>query len=110
MVIKYHDNTRGFMSIISKIAIVAVAMTITTVALLLGPPSAKAANGTIGQRETVCADDLYLRTQPNNGAFDGTLVRGETFLVKGPRSGGDVYGFAYGHINRSGWVRDGYFC
>ncbi|MGK5741091.1 hypothetical protein [Micromonospora sp. URMC 103] len=40
----------------------------------------------------------------------GTLYRGQTFLVEGPRSGGYVYGFAYGHINRRGWVQDDWFC
>lgn len=72
-------------------------------------PAAYAANGTIGERETVCANDLYVRTEPN-GAWMGTLYRGQTFLVKGPRSGGYLYGFAYGHINRNGWVQDGWFC
>ncbi|MEH0934599.1 hypothetical protein [Micromonospora psammae] len=73
------------------------------------PAAAHAANGTIGQRETVCANDLFVRTDPN-GAWMGTLYRGQTFLVEGPRSGGYVYGFAYGHINRRGWVQDGWFC
>ncbi|WP_433533938.1 hypothetical protein ACQPZK_17245 [Micromonospora sp. CA-249363] len=80
---------------------------VATVTLAAAP--AQAANGTIGQRETVCANDLFVRTQPN-GAWMGTLYQGQTFLVEGPRSGGYVYGFAYGHINRRGWVQDGWFC
>ncbi|WP_344359819.1 hypothetical protein, partial [Micromonospora lupini] len=68
-------------------------------ATLAAPSPALAANGTIGERETVCAGDLFVRTQPN-GAWMGTLYQGQTFLVEGPRSGGYVYGFAYGHINR----------
>jgi uncharacterized membrane protein len=40
----------------------------------------------------------------------GTLYRGQTFLVKGPKVGNYVYGFAYGHINANGWVADGWFC
>ncbi|MDC0714818.1 hypothetical protein POL68_40595 [Stigmatella sp. ncwal1] len=67
------------------------------------------ANGTIGKRETVCANDLYVRTDPGTGAWMGTLFKGQTFLVE-RRSGGSVYGFAYGDINRRGWVTDGYFC
>ncbi|MBM0239051.1 hypothetical protein JNW88_21390 [Micromonospora sp. ATA32] len=78
-------------------------------AMTLAPVEARAATGTIGQRETVCSDDLFVRTQPN-GAWMGTLYRGQTFLVEGPRSGGYVYGFAYGHVNRRGWVQDGWFC
>ncbi|MGQ5261204.1 hypothetical protein ACTWLT_10650 [Micromonospora sp. ZYX-F-536] len=78
-------------------------------ATIAAPAPAQAANGTIGQRETVCASDLFVRTQPN-GAWMGTLYQGQTFLVEGPRSGGYIYGFAYGHINRRGWVQDGWFC
>ena len=78
-------------------------------AALAMPTPAQAADGTIGERETVCASDLFVRTQPV-GAWMGTLYQGQTFLVEGPRSGGYVYGFAYGHINRRGWVQDGWFC
>jgi ABC-type sugar transport system substrate-binding protein len=78
-------------------------------ALTATPAAAVAADGRTGVRETVCATDLFVRTQPN-GAWMGTLSSGQTFLVEGPRSGGYVYGFAYGHINRRGWVQDGWFC
>lgn len=67
------------------------------------------ANGSIGKRETVCAVDLYVRTDPGTGAWMGTLYKGQTFLVE-RRSGNSVYGFAYGDLNRRGWVTDGYFC
>ncbi len=86
------------------------ALTVTALlAVLATPATARAVNGTIGERETVCASDLFVRTEPN-GAWMGTLYQGQTFLVEGPRSGGYVYGFAYGHINRRGWVQDGWFC
>ncbi|GAB3933624.1 hypothetical protein GCM10027614_04950 [Micromonospora vulcania] len=52
-------------------------------AALAAPTPAQAANGTIGQRETVCADDLFVRTEPV-GAWMGTLYRGQTFLVEAP--------------------------
>jgi hypothetical protein len=52
---------------------------------------------------------LFVRTEPL-GAWMGTLYAGQTFQVKGPRSGGYIYGFAYGHVNRNGWVQDGWFC
>lgn len=87
----------------------AVAALAAALAVALTPAAAFAANGTIGVREAVCADSLFVRTEPL-GAWTGTLYRGETFLVKGPRSGGYIYGFAYGHINRNGWVQDGWFC
>jgi hypothetical protein len=64
--------------------------------------------GTIGVRETVCAQELYVRTEPL-GAWMGTLYQGQTFTVES-RSGEWVYGFAYGNINRRGWVQDGWFC
>ncbi|GAA3137634.1 hypothetical protein GCM10010521_24750 [Streptomyces rameus] len=77
-------------------------------AVLLGTVPAAAANGTVGVRETVCADDLYVRTTPL-GAWTGTLYKGQTFLVEGTQ-GSWVHGFAYGDINRRGWVQDGWFC
>ena len=59
------------------------------------------------QRETVCAQDLFVRTSPG-GAWQGTLYQGQTFYVE--RIEGDwVYGFAYGYINRHGWVQNGWF-
>jgi hypothetical protein len=87
-----------------------VALVAATAAIAIAvPAAAHAANGTIGVRETVCADSLFVRTDPG-GAWMGTLYKGQTFLVEGPRSGGYIYGFAYGHINRHGWVQDGWFC
>ncbi|MFI6230363.1 hypothetical protein ACIBCR_23990 [Micromonospora echinospora] len=88
---------------------IGAAVAVAVAAVALTPTTASAANGTIGVRETVCANDLFVRTQPV-GAWMGTLYRGQTFLVEGPRSGGYVYGFAYGDINRRGWVQDGWFC
>ncbi|MER6121020.1 hypothetical protein E6R60_15375 [Streptomyces sp. A0642] len=77
-------------------------------ALLFSSGPAQAANGTLGERETVCAQDLFVRTAPL-GAWMGTLYHGQTFLVESKQSGW-VYGFAYGDINRRGWVQDGWFC
>lgn len=76
--------------------------------LLMTAGPAQAANGTIGRRETVCAQDLYVRTAPV-GAWMGTLYQGQTFTVESKQSGWS-YGFAYGNINRHGWVQDGWFC
>ncbi|WP_377267072.1 hypothetical protein [Peterkaempfera sp. SMS 1(5)a] len=79
-----------------------------TAAALAGAVPAQAADGTVGQRETVCAQDLYVRTDPG-GAWMGTLFQGQTFTVERKQGGWD-YGFAYGNINRHGWVQDGWFC
>lgn len=89
---------------------VRTAVTVGAVAagLLLASGPAEAANGTVGKRETVCAESLYVRTDPG-GAWTGTLFTGQTFTVERKQSGW-AYGFAYGDINRHGWVQDGWFC
>jgi hypothetical protein len=97
------------MSTRTRSAGAALAALLTTVTLSTTAAPAQAAYGRIGVRETVCAQDLYVRTEPN-GAWMGTLYQGQTFLVKGPRSGGYIFGFAYGYVNRDGWVQDGWFC
>ncbi|MDG9715380.1 hypothetical protein [Streptomyces sp. DH24] len=90
----------------SRLATLAVAVAALT-AVATGP--AGAADGTVGERETVCAQDLFVRVSAPHGAWMGTLHRGQTFLVE--QAGGDwVYGFAYGDINRRGWVQNGWFC
>ncbi|NJP47106.1 hypothetical protein [Actinacidiphila epipremni] len=84
------------------------AAVLAAAALLTAALPAGAANGTVGVRETVCAQDLYVRTEPL-GAWQGTLFQGQTFLVE-QVDGSWVYGFAYGDINRHGWVQNGWFC
>ncbi|MDX3073653.1 hypothetical protein ACIP98_05210 [Streptomyces sp. NPDC088354] len=90
---------------ISRAVVVAAAL---AAGLLTTAGPARAADGTIGRRETVCAQDLYVRTAPG-GAWTGTLYTGQTFTVESKQSGW-AYGFAYGNINRHGWVQDGWFC
>ncbi|MEU5708742.1 MULTISPECIES: hypothetical protein [Streptomyces] len=83
--------------------------TAASAAVLIGAgPAIAYSNGTVGVRETVCASDLYVRTDPG-GAWMGTLYKGQTFLVESKQSSW-AYGFAYGDINRHGWVQDGWFC
>lgn len=67
------------------------------------------ARGTVGERETICADSLTLRRTAPHGAWDGDLRRGQTFFVESG-SGEWLYGFAYGDLNRRGWVQNGWFC
>jgi hypothetical protein len=86
----------------------AVAAVLAGCAGLVGAVPAQAANGTVGQRETVCADSLSVRTAPN-GAWMGVLHHPQTFLVQEDH-GSWVFGFAYGDINRNGWVQNGWFC
>jgi hypothetical protein len=86
----------------------AIAAAVAGAALLCGAVPAQAANGVVGQRMTVCAQSLDVRTAPL-GPWMGTLFKPQTFLVQ--RLDGDwVYGFAYGDINRDGWVQNGWFC
>ncbi|HEY5832710.1 hypothetical protein [Streptomyces sp.] len=90
------------------VSIGATAAVVAASALVAVAGPAEAANGRVGVRETVCADSLYVRTEPL-GAWMGTLYRGQTFTVE-KLNGSWVYGFAYGNINRHGWVQDGWFC
>jgi hypothetical protein len=86
----------------------AAAGALLVVGVTVNATQAQAANGHVGVRETICADDLELRVAPG-GARSNTLHRGETFLVE-QISGNWAYGFAYGQINHKGWVQDGWFC
>jgi hypothetical protein len=61
-------------------------------------------------RRTVCATDLYVRDAPA-GVIYGALFKGQSFSVERYSPSGDwVYGFAYGNVNRHGWVQNGWFC
>ena len=87
-----------------------VAAALVGAALTAGASPAAARDGRIGVRETVCAQDLYVRTEPG-GAWMGTLYYGQTFTVERISDSGQwVYGFAWGNINRHGWVQNGWFC
>ncbi|MGW1811129.1 hypothetical protein [Streptomyces sp. NPDC002078] len=86
----------------------AVVAAVSAAVLIGAGPAIAYSNGTVGVRETVCASDLYVRTDPG-GAWMGTLYKGQTFLMERKQSGW-AYGFAYGDINRHGWVQDGWFC
>lgn len=95
-------RTVAMAATIAAAATMALSVVVTTAA------PAHAANGTVGVRETVCAETLDVRTAPL-GAWMGTLYKGQTFLVE-QLDGSWVYGFAYGNINRHGWVQNGWFC
>jgi hypothetical protein len=83
-------------------------------AVVVAPSSAQAevtitacSNAVVGYRQVVCAQTLAVRTAPG-GAWMGELTQGQSFQVE-QVSGSWVYGFAYGHINRNGWVQNGWF-
>jgi len=77
------------------------------VVTVAGTTPAQAGYADVGQRETVCAQTLSVRTSPG-GAWLGTLYQGQTFYVREVQ-GSWVYGFAYGYINHNGWVQNGWF-
>jgi hypothetical protein len=63
-----------------------------------------------GIRMTVCTQELELRDEPQ-GELIGIFHRGERMEVMKYSQGGEwAYGFAFGNVNRWGWVRTGWFC
>ncbi|MFE8599369.1 hypothetical protein KYC5002_28135 [Archangium violaceum] len=91
---------------LNRTAVAVVTLLVAGVAAAAIGPYARAR---MGVRQSVCAQDLYVRVAPNDGAWTGTLKYGETFTPES-RNGDYVYGFAYGQLNRKGWVQDGWFC
>ncbi|HET8642489.1 MAG TPA: hypothetical protein VFM37_11155 [Pseudonocardiaceae bacterium] len=85
----------------------AVSAALCAAAVFAGATAAQAGYADVGQRETVCAQTLSVRTAPG-GAWLGTLYQGQTFYVREVH-GSWVYGFAYGYINHNGWVQNGWF-
>lgn len=71
--------------------------------------SAFASAAASGTRRTVCAASLKVRGATPPGYYIGELDRGETFLLVRQ---GDVwaYGFAYGKVNKWGYVMKKYLC
>jgi uncharacterized protein YaiE (UPF0345 family) len=89
-----------------KAAIATLATLVACVALA-APARALADSG---DRVKVCAASLDVTTEPNQD-WMGSLDRGETFLVRNHSDSGKyAYGFAYGHINRDGWVETSGLC
>jgi hypothetical protein len=84
---------------------------VAATALALTAVGATAAPGALAvERHTVCAQNLYVREQPE-GRVIGTLYYGQTFdLERYSPSGQWAYGYAYGHVNAHGWVQAGWFC
>ncbi len=94
--------TRSLLATVGTAAMAGVAILGTS-----GP--AQAANGVVGQRMEICAQSLYLRTEPA-GALIDTLPYGSHFDVRQISPSGDwVYGFSVWD-SKVGWVQNGWFC
>ncbi|SOD71699.1 hypothetical protein SAMN05892883_1181 [Jatrophihabitans sp. GAS493] len=90
-----------------------VVASLTSVALgtslLFGAATASAVGD--GTKQQVCSDTLYLRTTASQtGPAQGTLHKGDHVLVHSHAGNDMLYVFAYGQLNRNGYVRDGHFC
>jgi hypothetical protein len=82
-----------------------LATTLAAAAVLAAAPAASA--GTVHE---ICAQDLYVRTQPA-GVIVGTLYRGDHFELSRYSPSGDwAEGYAMGHVNQRGWIQAGWFC
>lgn len=79
--------------------------TLAAAAVLAAAPAASA--GTVHE---ICAQDLYVRTQPA-GVIVGTLYRGDHFELSRYSPSGDwAEGYAMGHVDQRGWIQAGWFC
>ncbi|MFJ9784733.1 hypothetical protein ACIRSS_34535 [Amycolatopsis sp. NPDC101161] len=79
--------------------------TLAAAAAIAFAPAASA--GTVHE---ICAQDLYVRTQPA-GVIIGTLYRGDHFELSRYSPSGDwAEGYAMGHVNQRGWIQAGWFC
>jgi hypothetical protein len=91
----------------------AVAGAATIAVPLAGGPAqaATVGNGPVQAQDihTVCADSLYVRDKPA-GVVIGTLFRGDSFDYSHSDGNGWDYGYAFGHVNKPGWVQAGWFC
>ncbi len=80
---------------------------------IITPVAAHAATNAVHPnttRRTVCAQDVYLREQPE-GVSIGLLQNGDTFdQERLSPSGAWAYGMAYGSANKHGWVMESALC
>lgn len=58
---------------------------------------------------SICANSVSVRNEPGGSIVYGTLYGGQSFNEYG-RSGAWSYGYAYGSVNREGWVLTQYLC
>lgn len=85
-----------------RILLAAGAVTVGLLSPLSPATAAPASSVHPDSVQQVCAQDVYVR-QTAAGVVIGTLVRGESF----DHTGGSStwwYGYAYGHVNKWGYV------
>ena len=87
-------------------AAAATAIAASAIATTLAAAPAASASTTY----MVCAQDLYVRDTAA-GVVIGTLYYGHHMRVdRYSPSRQWAYGYAYGHVNKYGWVQNGWFC
>ncbi|MFD1545919.1 NPP1 family protein [Nonomuraea guangzhouensis] len=79
-------------------------------------PHLSATAGDVGKRWAVCAKDVTVRDSPG-GRMIGTLYGpqqgrpAQSFTITGVAQGGQwVSGHAWGHVNKDGYLQNGWFC
>jgi hypothetical protein len=80
------------------------------VAATLAAPAVSAAATDKPVTRTVCADSTYVRHTPNLTMI-GTLFEHQKIKVtRYDRSHKHAYGYAYGHVDKYGWVKTADLC
>lgn len=98
-------RTHPIRAFVTLLSVAAVAIGVTTVDV----PTAAAADATVGATMTICAQSLYLRTEPSGPMID-TLPNASHFKVDDISPSGEwVYGYSY-YDQQHGWVQNGWFC
>jgi hypothetical protein len=87
----------------------AAAFGAATIAVPLAAPAQASGGAQTNNIHTVCAQDLYVRDKAS-GVVIGTLYYGDSFDFISSNGNGWDYGYAFGHVNRNGWVQAGWFC
>ncbi|MEU5255520.1 hypothetical protein [Streptomyces longwoodensis] len=90
----------------------ALMLALTQSAAYAGGPYRWAHDGNVGQRLTVCAQTLEVRSSYGGPAF-ARLTYGQTFTMhQNYAEFGSEYvrGFAWGNVNAEGFVQNGWFC
>ncbi|MFD3611181.1 hypothetical protein ACFWXA_24490 [Streptomyces atroolivaceus] len=90
----------------------ALMLTVTQSAAYAGGPHRWAQYSDVGQRLTVCAQTLDVRSSYGGTPF-AQLTSGQSFTVyQNYAEFGSEYvrGFAWGNVNAEGYVQNGWFC
>jgi len=77
-----------------------IAATLTTPALAAEKPTMR----------TVCVDSTYVRHTPNLTVIGTLFVHQKIKVTRYDMSHKHAYGFAYGHVQKRGWVKTADLC